>query len=206
MIGEIMKKIIILLILVPITGILMSGCIESTIKEADTNALHTKVEMHGAQLDAQTKKEVESAILSAITPYKEPYSSINITVEKVDKKLHLEVIGKCDACEYPDRYDFTYSNQQMVLNGYILEAIPPSDRDKAIGIAMQKEEIKSLMQSGNLQSNPSVKRILASTSEKYYAPKTLISVTWSDYRTNSPIISALIDPDIDTVVKTWSSS
>ncbi|CAG0957405.1 hypothetical protein METP3_00615 [Methanosarcinales archaeon] len=41
-----------------------------------------------------------------------------------------------------------------------------------------------------------VKRILPKTSEKFYLPKTLLSVSWKG-------ISALIDPDERKVVQVW---
>jgi len=44
-----------------------------------------------------------------------------------------------------------------------------------------------------------VKRILPGTSQKFYVPKTLLSVTWKG-------ISALIDPDERKVVQVWKES
>ncbi|HEX7628178.1 MAG TPA: hypothetical protein VF354_04575 [Candidatus Methanoperedens sp.] len=46
---------------------------------------------------------------------------------------------------------------------------------------------------------PSVKRILPGTSEKFYAPKTLLSVSWKG-------ISALVDPDERKVVQVWKEN
>ena len=46
---------------------------------------------------------------------------------------------------------------------------------------------------------PTVRRILLETTEKFYAAKTCLSVTWADAST-----SALVDMDTRRVVKTWS--
>ena len=45
---------------------------------------------------------------------------------------------------------------------------------------------------------PTVKRILPETSEKFYAAKTCLSVTWTDAS-----VSALVDMGSRSVVKTW---
>jgi hypothetical protein len=106
--------------------------------------------------------------------------------------MHLRVSATSSACRYPDLYDFTYQSRELVRTGYLLEAIPESVRQDAIAIAMQNHEIAGAL-SGDA-GVPTVKRILPETSEKFYAPKTLLSVTWID--------RAVMDAR--RVVKTWS--
>jgi hypothetical protein len=79
----------------------------------------------------------------------------------------------------------------------LLEAIPESVRQDAIGIAMQDPGIAGALSDG--AGVPTVKRILPETSSEFYAPKTLLSVTWIDRA-----VSALVDMDTHRVVKTWS--
>jgi hypothetical protein len=99
-----------------------------------------------------------------------------------------------------DRYDFVYSDNEIIITGYILEAIPESVRSEAISLALQNEEVASAMGSGMYTNgDPSVKQILPETSEKFYTGKPLISVTWMDSS-----ISALIDMDTRAVVQVWT--
>ena len=82
-----------------------------------------------------------------------------------------------------------------MLTGYLLEAIPQEYRNEAIGLALGNQEIaSSVIGSGT----PIVKRVLPSTAEKFYAPKTLLSVTWEG-------TSALIDPDERKVANIWKA-
>jgi len=60
---------------------------------------------------------------------------------------------------------------------------------------MQKREVMEKSAPGV----PTVRRILPDTSKKYYAAKTLLSVT-------SPGISALVDPDEWKVVQVWNEN
>ena len=84
------------------------------------------------------------------------------------------------------------------MTGYLLEAIPATDRIKALDIVFsQGEEIRQAITQS--RSEPTVKRILPQTSEKFYKPKTLLSVTWQDVQ-----VSALVDVDPYTVVEIWN--
>ena len=69
-------------------------------------------------------------------------------------------------------------------------------RNDAIGIALNDRDVATSVRNLGV---PSVKRILPGTSEKFYAPKTLLSVSWKG-------ISALVDPDERKVVQVWKES
>jgi len=87
----------------------------------------------------------------------------------------------------------------LIRVDYLLEAIPVPVRSEAIGIAMQSKDIAAALGSGaNAYGTPSVKRILPETAEKFYEPKTLLSVTWKDSS-----LSALVDADTGQVVEIW---
>jgi len=88
-----------------------------------------------------------------------------------------------------------YEDGNLIQTGYLLEAIPMQVRDDAISTALSSSEIASLSIKPGI---PTVRRILPETSEKYYAPKTLLSVTWDG-------ISGLIDLDEHKVVKVWNA-
>jgi hypothetical protein len=110
--------------------------------------------------------------------------------------LNLKIVASINESDRYDIYDLVYDNEKLQLTGYLLEAIPPMYRNEAIGIALQNQTLaSSIANSGN----PSVKRIMPQTSEKYYAPKTLLSVTWKG-------TSALVDPDERKVVQIWKES
>ncbi|MGP8320174.1 MAG: hypothetical protein ACT6FD_05225, partial [Methanosarcinaceae archaeon] len=59
--------------------------------------------------------------------------------------------------------------------------------------------IRNVLSTMGAYGNPSVKRILPETAEKFYEPKTLISVTWKDIP-----LSALVDVDTGQVVEVWN--
>ncbi len=136
---------------------------------------------------------IEELLWTEISPYRTEYETVNISASKESNGLALKVIASTKDTNYLDIYDFAYDDNKLVLTGYLLEAIPPMYRDEAIGIALGEQEVASLAASAGI---PTVRRILPKTSEKFYAPKILLSVTWKG-------ISALIDPDERKVVKVW---
>lgn len=69
---------------------------------------------------------------------------MNITVKNEGNILHLRVVGISNVIEYPDVYDFTYSEGTLTRTGYLLEAITPQDRDAAIAVAMQDKDFRKL--------------------------------------------------------------
>ena len=77
----------------------------------------------------------------------------------------------------------------------MLEALKPQDRETAIAAAMRQKEVMEK----SVPGVPTVRRILPDTSKKYYAAKTLLSVT-------SPGISSLVDPDEWKVVQVWNEN
>lgn len=140
--------------------------------------------------------KIEELLWNEITPYRTEYETVNISAGAEGKKLRLKVIAAIKESDRPDIYDFVYDNGSLILTGYLLEAIPVQYRDDAIGTALASNELAAQsMKPGT----PTVRRILPKTSEKYYAPKTLLSVTWEGS-------SALIDPDEHKVVKVWNSA
>lgn len=120
---------------------------------------------------------------------------MNISAKSESDGLHLRVIGISNAAINPDVYDFIYSNGTLMRTGYLLEALQPHDRDAAIAAAMQNKEVMGK----GVPGVPTVRRILPDTSKKYYAAKTLLSVTWTG-------ISVLVDPDEWKGVKVWNEN
>ncbi|HMB45506.1 MAG TPA: hypothetical protein VKL21_06765, partial [Candidatus Methanoperedens sp.] len=80
--------------------------------------------------------------------------------------------------------------------GYLLEAVPVRYRNEAITVALNDRDVATSVRNSG---DPSVKRILPGTSQKFYVSKTLLSVTWDG-------ISALVDPDERKVVQVWKES
>ena len=143
-------------------------------------------------------KDIESQLSRQITPYQgTEYDNVTISANEKDDVIHLRISATSPTCRYPDRYEFAYDNQKLTRTGYLLEAIPEKTRQDAIGIAMENSGIVSSL-SGDV-GNPTVRRILPETSEKFYEAKTCLSVTWDKILT-----SALIDMDTLSVVKIWN--
>ena len=138
---------------------------------------------------------VENELWTQISPYHIEYDHLNITAKNERDGLHLRVIGISNAAINPDVYDFIYSDGTFTRTSYLLEALLPHDRNAAIAAAMQKKEV---MEKG-VTGVPTVRRILPDTSKKYYAAKTLLSVTWTG-------ISVLVDPDEWKVVQVWNEN
>lgn len=136
---------------------------------------------------------IENLLFIEIVPYKTEYEQVNISSNDDAGKIHLKVISTTIDSDAYDIYDFVYENDELKLTGYLLEAISLMNRNEAIGIAINDQDVGASVR--NLGA-PSVKRILPKTSEKFYAPKTLLSVTWKG-------ISALVDPDEKKVVQVW---
>jgi hypothetical protein len=171
--------------------------------------LPTNVDFSGTELNEETKASIVSAVSAEIMPYRSvKYDKVNISAMKNGEEHDLMVICFSDACEYPDVYDFTYygASKQLVQNGHVLEAIPPNERAKAISVAVQNEEAANLMRANDLESvTPSVRRVLPGTAEKFYLPKTLLSVTWTLFGENPVVVSVLVDPDEGKAVEVWSN-
>lgn len=169
-----------------------TGCITDTEKPSASH----EIVWSGAQLPDSDL--IEEKLQHQISPYPGTmYDNITVSASSEDDRIRLHVHASSHACRHPDRYDFTYQNRELVLNGYILEAISESVRSDAVGIAMQNKEIADML--GMDAFDPTVKRILPETAAKFYAPETLLSVTWQ-----SKQVSALVDMDARKVVKTWS--
>lgn len=139
--------------------------------------------------------KIEELLWAEIAPYRTEYEMVNIS-STGNKGLSLKVIATAKDTDQPDIYDFVYEGGELLPTGYLLEAIPSQYRNEAIGIAIGNQEVAASTASAGI---PTVRRILPGTSEKFYAPKTLLSVTWTD-------ISALIDPDERKVVQVWRAN
>lgn len=184
-----MRLFLLFFVIVIIIG--STGCITDTEKPS---APH-EIVWGGAQLPDSDL--IEEKLLHQISPYSGTmYDNITVSASSEDAIIRLHVLASSRACPYPDQYDFTYSDCELVLNGYILEAIPEPDRSDAVRIAMQNEELADML--GMDAGGPTVKRILPETAAKFYAPETLLSVTWQ-----SKQVSALVDINTRKVVKTW---
>lgn len=141
-------------------------------------------------------QSIEDLLWFEIAPYKTEYDIVNISSKGDANQMRISVTARAVDSEKLDIYDFAYQDNELLLTGYLLEAIPQMLRNEAIGIALNDKDLAtSIRNSGE----PSVKRILPKTSEKFYAPKTLLSVTWKG-------ISALVDPDERKVVQVWRES
>ena len=175
------------------------------------SGLSTAVEfsVSGTELNEETKTEIVSKVLAEITPYKGVrYDKVNITAMKNGEDHDLRVICFSDACECQDVYVFTYyrAGKELVLNGHVLDAIPAAERAKAISVALQNEKAANLMRTNSLESvMPTVRRVLPETAEKFYLPKTLLSVTWTRFGDNPVVVSVLVDPDAGKAVEVWSN-
>jgi hypothetical protein len=138
---------------------------------------------------------IEEQLWNEVIPFRTDYETVNISASNEGNKLRLKVIAVIRELDRPDIYDFVYEDGRLILTGYLLEAIAPQFRDDAISTALADSEIaSSLINPGA----PTVRRILPGTSEKFYAAKTLLSVTWDG-------TSALIDPDEHKVVRVWKA-
>ena len=138
--------------------------------------------------------KIEELLWVDISPYRTEYELVNISSSSKGKALVLRIIATIKETDNPDIYDFVYENGELLQTGYLLEAIPPVYRDEAIGIALGNQEVATAA-----VGNPTVRRVLPTTSEKFYAPKTMLSVTWKG-------VSALVDPDERKVAQVWKES
>ena len=139
--------------------------------------------------------KIEELLFLEIAPYKTEYELVNISTKGDMNKMDIKVTATTLDSEIPDRYDFVFENNDLLMTGYLLEAIPATYRNDAIGIALTDRDLATSVSVSN-PGVPSVKRILPKTSEKFYLPKTLLSVSWKG-------ISALVDPDERKVVQVW---
>ena len=148
-------------------------------------------------------KAIEMKIAQEVSPYSgTKYSNVTLSGSGDNDRIRIHAVAVSSSSRYPDLYDFTYRDGELIRVGYLLEAIPEPVRNEAIGIAVQNEEISAAFAAGaNAYSTPSVKRILPETAEKFYTPKTLFSVTWIDSS-----VSALVDMDTRQVVEVWSGN
>ena len=173
------------------------------------SGLSTTVEFSGTELNEETRTQIVSEVLAGITPYKGiKYDKVNISAMKNGEDHDLTVICFSDECECQDVYVFTYyrAGKELVLNGHVLDAIPAAERAKAISVALQNEDAANLMRTNSLESvTPTVRRVLPETAEKFYLPKTLLSVTWTRFGENPVVVSVLVDPDEGKAVNVWSN-
>ncbi len=139
--------------------------------------------------------KIEGLLWTEITPYRTEYETVNISVSTMSEGLRLKVIAAAKDTDKSDIYDFVYDGRDLLLTGYLLEAVPFQYRNEVIGIAFGNQEVASSVANAGA---PTVRRILPKTSEKFYTPKMLFSVTWGG-------ISALVDPDERKVVQVWRS-
>ena len=138
--------------------------------------------------------KIETLLWTEISPYRTEYDVVNINSSSGDD-ITLNVVATTKDSDNPDIYDFVYENDELLQTGYLLEAIPPVYRDEAIGIALENRDIAASVSGAGM---PTVRRILPETSKRFYAPKTMLSVTWKG-------VSALVDPDERKVVQVWKA-
>ena len=186
---------IILILTVSIALLIGAGCVETR-----QNSHPYNVTWIGTQPD--DSKTIETHISRQIAPYHGVVYG-NVTISKSEKVgvTHLRVSATSPGCLHPDLYDFAYQNQKLIRIGYLLEAIPDATRQDAIGIAMQNPEIAGVLPADAGAGVPTVRRILPETAAEFYAEKTCLSVTWADAS-----VSALVDMETGSVVKTWGAN
>jgi len=171
----------------------ISGCISSGSNRPDW--VH-QVNWEG---DITEDAKIETLLWEQVTPYRSiEYDIVNISTSRSGNAVSIQVTAGSSQSPYQDIYDFSYQDGILVMTGYLLEAIPAADRIKALDIVFsQGEEIRQAITQS--RKEPTVKRILPQTSEKFYTPKTLLSVTWQDVQ-----VSALVDVDSYTIVEIWN--
>ena len=187
------------ILLIALLGTAISGCVVGT----DDASLENSVVWIGTP--PAKSEDIGKKVIQQVIPYAgTEYENITISASRENDKLRLHVSGVSANSMHPDLYDFTYNydKNELIRVSYLLEAIPESVRGEAIGIAMHNEQIRDVLSTGmGGNSIPSVKRILPETAEKFYEPKTLLSVTWKDSS-----LSALVDVDTGQVVEVWSGN
>jgi hypothetical protein len=182
----------ILILAVSTALIIGAGCVET-----GENCQSYNVVWAGTQPDDH--KTIETHISRQIAPYQGVvYGNVTISKSEKDGVTHLRVSATSPGCQYPDLYDFAYQGQKLTRTGYLLEAIPETTRQDAIGIAMQNQEIAGALSGDAGAGVPTVRRILPETAAEFYVEKTCLSVTWADAS-----VSALVDMDTGSVVETW---
>ncbi len=147
---------------------------------------------------ANKSLNISELILEKIEPYRTVYK--NVSIKKHGNEI--KVVCSIEESPYKDIYLFTVKNGSLLLKNYILEAIPEEYRRKAIEIALSSEEVIEFLSNNMISSEPTVRRILPETSQKYAYYATLFSVTWIDEEKNAAI-SALVDLEREEVVKVW---
>ena len=191
--GNMAKIPTLALIVISAALILGAGCITDT----DNNAQSYSIVW--ADTPPDDHKAIEAELSHQITAYPgAAYGNVTVSTSEKNGGMSLHISATSPTCRYPDIYDFVYLNHELIRTGYLLEAIPETTRQEAIGIAMQNPEIADVLSGGAGAGVPTVRRILPETAEEFYVPKTCISVTWADAS-----VSALVDMDTGSVVETW---
>lgn len=188
-----MKQETIITIILLILGLGIGLAFDAENSTAKPEWVHN-LQWAGEQPDNSAK--IEELLFLEIAPYKTEYKMVNISSNSDINNIHIRVMATTIDSDNPDIYDFVYENDELLLTGYLLEAIPVRYRNEAITIALNDRDVATSVRNSG---DPSVKRILPGTSQKFYVPKTLLSVTWKG-------ISALIDPEERKVVQVWKES
>lgn len=179
------------------------GCLSNSKEDLGTSSLSgCEIAWVGGNPPEDCEK-LEADLLNRISPYPGlEYKKLNLSASEKTEGLHIRVQATAVSTPYNDLYDYSYRNGELKRTGYLLEAIPEDERNRAITTALRNEEIKGALGSeGPLIAPSSIKRILPDTAGKFYAPKTLLSVTWQE-----EAVSALIDKDNWEVVQVWKNA
>ncbi|NOZ59397.1 MAG: hypothetical protein GXO66_07485 [Euryarchaeota archaeon] len=152
------------------------------------------------------KEKLVGEVMGALLPPEgAEYTKINITATERGGVYLVEVVAAGDFSPRVDVYRFVYDQGEgaVVLEGYLLEAIPGEVRSRVISIALADGEVQRLLTSpGFAPGEPTVRRILPETAAEFYAPVTLFSVTWVDFQ-RGRAYSVLVDPASSRVVERW---
>ena len=110
--------------------------------------------------------QIEELLFLEIAPYKTEYELVNISTKGDMNKMDIKVTATTLDSEIPDIYDFVFEKNDLLMTGYLLEAIPAAYRNDAIGIALTDRDLATSVPVSNTGA-PSVKRILPKTPEKF---------------------------------------
>ena len=87
------------------------------------------------------RQNIEELLWFEIAPYKTEYDIVNISSKGDANEMRISVTARAVDSEKPDIYDFAYQNNELLLTGYLLEAVPQMFRNEAIGIALNDKDL-----------------------------------------------------------------
>jgi len=173
-----MKKLMLLLMI----SLLFFGCVTTG-----------RPQLKSKNNNNSTSKTLLSRIKEYLCPF-DGYRYSNVSIKINGSRILVK--AKCSELNGEDYYLFVNDSGILVLKSYCLEALPENVKNEAVAVAMSNKIIAK-----NASGPVTVRRILPQTSEKFYKPETLFSVTWH----GNKVVSALVDLNTGKVVRVWAS-